>query len=185
MEPVTVWRGWSCKGKFKQATGIHRNSCIIYLGISRGPKSMQWATWSTLESKMYDKLNHIYIYRYNCKQSKVTSKHQGYAVLSECFKIRKKSGRRLKNWCTRYYILPFRGDLNRNCEEYSTQWNERVWQPPYTIMLWVKASVTVLGYTDYNTGSMKQIKERIRLMIESSELRKPTNRNAGCTSDMC
>ena len=30
-------------------------------------------------------------------------------------------------------------------------------------MLWVKASVTVLEYTDYNTGSMKQIKERIRL----------------------
>ena len=57
MEPVTVWRGWSCKGKFKQATGIHCNSCIIYLGISRGPKSRQWATWSTLESKMYDKLN--------------------------------------------------------------------------------------------------------------------------------
>ena len=52
-------------------------------------------------------------------------------------------------------------------------------------MLWVKVSVTALEYTDYNTGSMKQIKERIRLMIESSELRKPTNRNAGCTSDMC
>ena len=84
-------------------------------------------------------------------------------MLSECFDIRKKSGRRLKNWCTRYYILPFRGDLNRNCEEYSTQWNERIWQPPYTIMLWVKVSVTALEYTDYNTGSMKQIKERIRL----------------------
>ena len=30
-------------------------------------------------------------------------------------------------------------------------------------MLWVKVSVTALEYTDYNTGSMKQIKENIRL----------------------
>ena len=51
MEPVTVWRGWSCKGKLKQATGIRCNSCTIYLGISHGPKSRQWATWSTLETE--------------------------------------------------------------------------------------------------------------------------------------
>ena len=29
-------------------------------------------------------------------------------------------------------------------------------------MLWVRASVAVFRYTDYNTDSMKQIKERIR-----------------------
>jgi hypothetical protein len=29
------------KEKLKQATGIHCNSCTIYLGISHGPKSRQ------------------------------------------------------------------------------------------------------------------------------------------------
>ena len=31
-------------------------------------------------------------------------------------------------------------------------------------MLWVRASVEVFRYTDYNTDSMKQIKERIRFI---------------------
>ena len=31
-------------------------------------------------------------------------------------------------------------------------------------MLWVRASVAVFRYTDYNTDSMKQIKERIRFI---------------------
>ena len=31
-------------------------------------------------------------------------------------------------------------------------------------MLWVRASVAVFRYTDYNTDSMKQIEERIRFI---------------------
>ena len=31
-------------------------------------------------------------------------------------------------------------------------------------MLWVRASVTIFRYTDYNTDSMKQIKERTRFI---------------------
>ena len=31
-------------------------------------------------------------------------------------------------------------------------------------MLWVRASVRLFRYTDYNTDSMKQIKERIRFI---------------------
>ena len=48
-------------------------------------------------------------------------------------------------------------------------------------MLWVRASVAVFRYTDYNTDSMKQIKERIRFIkLSLVGYGNPQNENIGC-----